>query len=766
MLTIKKRKYFLKNLNCANCASKIEERVAKIAGVHETVLNFIDKTIKVEAPDEAHDKILMQIKEIVSELEPDVAVLCIEDSAAKKADSIGNKVCLKKKAACGEDCCGTTGGRICGDFDSGCNEECGCGHNHHDDDSTHEMDHEHDHGHSHSSEEGQTKILIIRIILSVILFALSFGQESRPELQLSLYFLSYVIAAYPMFKNSFRNILKLNVFDENFLMVIATCGAFAIKEYEEAIGVMIFFQIGELLQEYAVDHSRKSIRELMNIRSEYVNLKKENGDTMKIDPAEAEIDDVFVVKPGERVPLDGKIINGFSTIDTSSLTGETKPVSVAKDDEVLSGTINLSGVLEVVVTKIFSESVAAKILSLIEDSAAKKARTEQFITKFARVYTPFVVVVAALLCLVPSLVLGYNFSEWFRRSLIFLVISCPCALVVSIPLGFFGGIGGASKKGILIKGANHLEALNGIKTLIFDKTGTITKGNFKVIKVITEIPSEYLEHDLLKIAAACEVHSSHPIAKAILNAYGGDIDKNGFTITDYEEIRGIGIKAKINGANVFVGNDKFLHDENIPHGVCFGAGTTVHLAIDSRYVGHIVIADELREQAVEMISGIKKMGILPVMLTGDNQETANNIAAAAGIEKYYAELLPHEKVEKFEEFQKESSGMTVFLGDGMNDAPVIARADVGIAMGGVGSDAAIEAADIVIMNDNPAKILDAIKIAAKTRKIVIQNIILAISVKGVVLVLGAFGIANMWQAVFADVGVAIIAIFNSIRTMR
>ena len=617
------------------------------------------------------------------------------------------------------------------------------------------------HALSHHEGEETLRALSMRIAAGLVFLALGIFFKGGPA-EVPLYLIAYSIGAYPLLMNAFKNLKNKNIFDENFLMVVATLGAFAIKEYHEAIGVMIFFQVGELFQEYAVDNSRKSIKSLINMRPEFVNLKKD-GETVKVRPEEVASGDIFIVKAGERIPLDGNVIDGVSSLDVSGLTGESIPRDVSPGNEILSGSININGLLTVRASKTFKESTVSKILKLIESSSLKKAKTEQFITKFARYYTPAVVIFASLLAVVPPFVLNQAFSEWFRRALIFLVISCPCALVISIPLGFFGGIGGASKRGILIKGANHLEALNNLKTVIFDKTGTITKGAFKVVSIQHETGDETV---LLRYAALAESHSNHPIAKAIVKAYNGPIDEK--LIESYEEIPGIGIRAVIEGKNVFAGHDKFLHDEKIQHQVCIGAGTTVHVVVNNQYSGFIVIADELKEDSAKAMSALTELGIKTVMLTGDNEGTAKHIAESLKIGAYHAELLPHEKVEKLEYYKNlnKNGGLTAFIGDGINDAPVIARADIGIAMGGLGSDAAIEASDIVFMDDKPSKIVEAINIAKKTRTIVFQNIVFALGVKGVFLALGATGHANMWEAVFADVGVAVIAIFNSMRTLK
>ncbi len=694
-------KFHLKGLACAHCAATIEEAVQKTGGVSAAALNFIDGILEITPAEGTVPPELAAIQALVDSIEDGIVVEAINED---------------------------------------------------------EID---EHALSHHEGEETLRALSLRIAAGLIFLALGIFSKGGPA-EVPFYLIAYAIGAYPLLMNAFRNLKNKNIFDENFLMVVATLGAFAIKEYHEAIGVMIFFQIGELFQEYAVDNSRKSIKSLINMRPEFVNLKKD-GATIKVRPEDAAAGDIFIVKPGERVPLDGTVTDGVSSLDVSGLTGESIPRDVSPGAEILSGSININGLLTVRASKTFKESTVSKILKLIEGSSLKKAKTEQFITKFARYYTPAVVIFAVLLAVVPPFALNQPFSEWFRRALIFLVISCPCALVISIPLGFFGGIGGASKRGILIKGANHLEALNNLKTVLFDKTGTITKGAFKVVAIEHETGDETV---LLRYAALAESHSNHPIARAILKAYNGPIDEK--LIESYEEIPGVGIRAVIEGKTVFAGHDKFLHDEKIQHRVCIGAGTTVHVVVNKQYSGYIVIADELKEDSARAMSDLAEMGIKTVMLTGDNEGTAKHIAESVNVGAFHAELLPHEKVEKLEYYKSlnKSGGLTAFIGDGINDAPVIARADIGIAMGGLGSDAAIEAADIVFMDDRPSKIVEAIRIARKTRTIVFQNIVFALGVKGVFLALGATGHANMWEAVFADVGVAVIAIFNSMRTLK
>ena len=564
--------------------------------------------------------------------------------------------------------------------------------------------------------------------------------------------------------SAIRNIFRGQVFDENFLMTVATLGAFAIGNHPEGVAVMIFYEIGELFQSYAVNRSRKSISSLMDIRADYANLIID-GKEKKVDPSEIKIDDIIVIKPGERVPLDGVVIEGNSSLDTSALTGESLPRNIELNDEILAGVINLTGVIRVKVTKEFGESTVSRILELVQNASSKKAQTEKFITKFARYYTPVVVLSAVALAIIPPLVVeGALFSDWVYRALIFLVVSCPCALVVSIPLGLFAGIGGASKNGVLIKGGNYLEALKDVETVVFDKTGTLTKGVFKVVKINT---NNIEEGELLRIAATGESFSNHPIAQSILKAYGKEVDKS--IISNYEEISGNGIKVNIDNKEVLLGNYKLMNSNGIKYTNSQEIGTVVHVVVDGEYKGNIVIADEVKEDSKEAIEMLKKIGVKKcVMLTGDNKKVAEKIAEELGLDEVYAELLPTDKVAMVEKLLKEKSekGKLAFVGDGINDAPVLARADVGVAMGGIGSDAAIEAADVVLMRDNPSSLVDAIEIGRKTNRILWQNIIFSLGVKIAVLIPAAIGIANMWEGVFADVGVTLIAVLNSMRALR
>ena len=605
----------------------------------------------------------------------------------------------------------------------------------------------------------------IKIIIALILYLLAIIIKFENELINDIIFIvSYIIVGFEILKKAIRNICRGKVFDENFLMAVATLGAFGIGEYPEAVAVMLFYQIGELFQSYAVDKSRKSISSLMDIRPDYANIDK-NGKLEKVNPEEVKIGEIIVVKPGEKIPLDGKVVEGKSTLDTKALTGESLPKEVEEGEDVLSGCININGVIKIKVTKGYGESTVSKILDLVENASNKKSKSENFITKFAKYYTPIVVIVAVILAIVPPLIIkGATFSEWVYRALSFLVVSCPCALVISIPLSFFGGIGGASKIGILIKGSNYLEALSNTEIAVFDKTGTLTKGVFEVQKIHGEGISE---EDLLKIAAYAENYSNHPISKSIKEAYKKEIDEK--KITDSQELSGLGIKARIEDKEVLVGNEKLMKENKIEYTKCNEIGTILYIAINQKFSGYILISDKIKEDAKKTIEELKKNNIKQtVMLTGDKKEVGEYVAKEIGIDKVYTELLPDGKVEKVEELLKTKTekGKLAFVGDGINDAPVLTLADIGIAMGGLGSDSAIEAADIVIMTDEPSKIISAIKLSKKTMRIVKENIIFAISIKILVLILTAFGLSTMWEAVFADVGVSIIAIINSLRMLK
>lgn len=604
-----------------------------------------------------------------------------------------------------------------------------------------------------------------RIIIGAAVLATAVLLSLNNEwLQIALFIISYIIVGGDVVKRAVKNIFKGQVFDENFLMSIATIGAFFIGEYPEGVAVMLFYQVGELFQSYAVGKSRKSIASLMDIRPDYANVKKGDG-LVKVDPDEVQIGDIIVIKAGEKIPLDGKVIEGSSMIDTSALTGESVPREVEVGSDILSGCININGVITAEVTKEFGESTVSKILDLVENASSKKSNSEQFITKFARYYTPVVVIIAVFLAIIPPLVIdGATFSDWIYRALAFLVVSCPCALVISIPLSFFGGIGGASKKGVLVKGSNYLEALAETEIVVFDKTGTLTKGVFNVQEIHPEGVSK---EELLELTAHAESYSNHPISLSLKRAYSKEIDNR--CISDVEEISGHGVIATVDGKKVMAGNIKLMKMMDIPYFKGELIGTIVHVAVNNKYIGYIVIADEVKEDSAQAIKELKTANIKQtVMLTGDNKSIGSKVAKELGLDKVYAELLPADKVEKLEELfsQKSKKGKLAFVGDGINDAPVLARADIGIAMGGLGSDAAIEASDVVIMTDEPSKIATTMKISKKTLKIAHQNIVFAIGIKIIVLILSAFGITTMWAAIFADVGVTIIAVLNAFRALN
>ncbi|MEA4987698.1 MAG: heavy metal translocating P-type ATPase [Anaerovorax sp.] len=616
------------------------------------------------------------------------------------------------------------------------------------------------------------KRVLIRILISSVLFAagevlIITGANPFNEAGLFAFFLiPYLVVGGDVLLDAIKNIIRGQIFDENFLMALATIGAFVIGEYPEGVAVMLFYQIGELFQSYAVNASRKSIAGLMDIRPDYANIEVD-GVLKQVDPEEVSVGDIIIVKPGERIPLDGVVKEGNSSVDTSALTGESLPRDLSEGNEALSGCINLNGVLSIQVTKEFGESTVSKILDLVENASSKKAKAENFITKFARYYTPVVVIGAALLAIIPPLLIdGALFSEWIQRALIFLVVSCPCALVISIPLGFFGGIGGASNCGVLIKGSNYLEVLAKTGMVVFDKTGTLTKGNFKVTEIYPAKGVAIHKDEILKLAATAESYSDHPISTSLKEAYGLKIDRK--QLESVEEISGHGVKAIVDGKRVYVGNAKLMEQCSIDFERKMTPGTLVYVAVENSYAGCIVIADEIKEDSADAIVNLKNAGVKrTIMLTGDSKAVGKMVAEELGLDEVYAELLPTDKVNQMEELikQKRLYGNLAFVGDGINDAPVLAEADVGIAMGGLGSDAAIEAADIVIMDDRPSKIVTAIEISRKTLKIVKQNIILALGIKGIVLLLGAFGMATMWEAVFADVGVSVIAILNAMRAL-
>lgn len=773
-----KKEFILEGLDCANCAAKIEDRVGKIQGVVSASMNFATKTLVLEAEDDKDiGSVVSSANNEIIRLEPQIIIrekviskpdkkalllmgLCCPNCASKIESEVKNIPGVKSASL---------------DFVSRkLTIEAG----------KHDMPTvidqitqlikkiesdidviEEEKNIKHNEDESTNRNKIIRFGIGAALFFAAILFKPPFWVEFGLFLASYVLVGGDVVLSAVRNILRGQVFDENFLMGVASIGAFAIGEFPEGVAVMLFYQIGEFFQDAAVNRSRKSIAALMDIRPDFANLKTSDG-IKKVAPEEVSTGDIIIIKPGEKVPLDGKVIEGSSMLDTSALTGESVPREVEAGSEVLSGSINKNGLLTVEVTREFGESTASKILELVQNASSKKAPTETFITKFARYYTPFVVYAAAALAFIPPLLIpGATFAQWINRALVFLVVSCPCALVVSIPLGFFGGIGGASKNGILVKGGNYLEALNNVDTVVFDKTGTLTKGIFKVTKIMPA--STVSDADLLEYAAYAESYSNHPIAVSIQKAYGKDVDKN--DISGYDELSGHGIKVTVKEKAILAGNSKLMKKENIPFEEVQTTGTVVHMAIDGEYAGYIIISDEVKEDSHEAIKALKNIGVKKlVMLTGDTRAVGEKIAADLGLDEVHTELLPDQKVEKVEmlDKQKSTKGKLVFVGDGINDAPVLARADVGVAMGGVGSDAAIEAADVVLMTDEPSKLVSAIRIAKRTRNIVWQNIIFAMAVKGIVLLLGAGGIATMWEAVFADVGVALLAVLNAMRVMK
>ncbi|QKN24074.1 heavy metal translocating P-type ATPase [Caproicibacterium lactatifermentans] len=701
--------FMLNGLDCANCAAKIETEIKNIEGIKFASVDFVSKRLTWEAESNTNVPMLVEkIESIVKKIEPDVKIALVENTSKPK---------IEEKD---------------------------------DDDDDDEEDH---------------KKEIVELVIGGTLFVVGLIFKFQNWLELTIFLISYIIVGRKVVLSAIKGIVRGQVFSEHFLMSVATIGAFFVGEYPEGVAVMLFYLVGELFEDMAVDNSRKSISELMDIRPDYANLRV-GEELKKVSPDEVNIGNKIVVKPGEKIPLDGKVIEDTSMVDTAALTGESVPRELKPGSDALSGFVNKNGVLTIEVTKEFGESTVSKILDLVQNASNKKAPTEKFITKFARYYTPVVVFGALALAIIPPLVIpGASFSDWIYRGLVFLVVSCPCALVLSIPLGFLGGIGGASKKGILVKGGNYLEALNNVEVVVFDKTGTLTKGVFKVTKAISE--NGYTEDELIKYAAYAESYSNHPIALSIIAAYHAEIDKD--KIENYQEIAGNGIKVNVNGKEILAGNTKLMISENIQYTDVDTLGTVVHVAIDKKYAGSIIISDEVKEDSAKTIKELKALGVRKtVMLTGDLKKVADNIGKELGLDKVYSELLPADKVEKVEslEAQKSHKGKIVFVGDGINDAPVLARADIGIAMGGLGSDAAIEAADVVIMTDEPHKVASAIKIAKRTRNIVSQNIVFALGVKAIFLVLGALGLASMWAAVFADMGVALIAVVNAMRALN
>ncbi len=699
------KKYKLENLDCASCAANIEQALLAMDGVKSCSVNFASSTLMIEAEKS------IKVGTIIKEIEPEVKIheYSNDTTPAEKLSSIWSELVEKK-----------------------------------------------------------WEIIRISIVSGLLTVGVVFTQRlhNTPyELaELFVYISAYMISGWKVIVRAGKNIFRGRVFDENFLMTVATLGAFAIHEMPEAVAVMLFYVVGELIQDLALGRSRRSIKSLLEVRPDFANLMVEGG-LQKVSPDKVEPGMMIAIRPGERIPLDGTVIEGSSLVDTSALTGEPVPRMTKSGDAVLAGTINMSALLKVTTTKRFKESSISRILELVENAASKKAASEKFITTFARYYTPAIVASALLIAGIPPMLMsGQNFTEWIYRALVVLVISCPCALVISIPLGYFGGIGSASRKGVLVKGSNYLDTLTKVNTVVFDKTGTLTKGEFKVSTVITR--NGFTSDEILSIAAHAESHSGHPIAKSILDAYDKKIDQT--LIESIEEIGGKGIQAQIGGKQIIIGNDRMLHSERIQHDTCVVEGTVVHVAINSVYAGYIVISDSLKPDAVGTIRKLKELNISCIMLTGDNKTSAELFAKRVGIENYYSDLLPEHKVEHIERLitNSKNGAKVAFVGDGINDAPVLARADVGIAMGAFGSDAAVETADIVLMSDSPLKVVAAIEVAIKTRKIVWQNIAFAMGVKLVFVLLGMFGMAKMWEAVFADMGVALLAIFNAIRILK
>ena len=690
-------KYKLKNLSCATCAAKVEDGLAKLEGVKFVNVNFATASLTIEADD------LEKVKQKILEIEPEVEIASTEQQQAEDSESV----------------------------------------------------------------LAENKWTIIKVLtgLALLLTGIIFEDElhNTPyHLAEYLVFVSaYLVSGWTVIRMAIKNIIRGQVFNEHFLMTIATLGAFAIHQMPEAVAVMLFYIVGELFQDVAVNRSRRSIKSLLEIKPDYANLML-GDEAKKVSPEAVNIGDTILIKAGEKIPLDGILTEGSSFVDTSALTGESVPRKVEVNDEVLAGMINQSGLLKLKVTRPFGESSISKILEMVENATAKKAETEKFITTFAKYYTPFVVLGSLLIAVLPPLFIeGATFSDWIYRALVVLVISCPCALVISIPLGYFGGIGGASRKGILVKGSNFLDALTQIKTVVFDKTGTLTKGEFKVSEVVPT--NGFPEKTILEYAAYAEYNSNHPIAKSLLESQQQEIDPA--RIGKVEEISGHGVRAIVDGKEILAGNDKLLHKENIAHGKCDVDGTVVHVVVDRKYAGYVVISDSLKMDAIDAINQLHKKGIHTVMLTGDNEYAAAAMAEKLEIKSYYAGLLPEDKVEHIERLLNKS-GKVAFVGDGINDAPVLARADVGIAMGALGSDAAIETADVVLMTDSPSKVVEAIDVAKRTRRIVWENIIFALVVKSIFIILGIFGVATMWEAVFGDMGVALIAILNATRVLK
>ena len=779
--------YLLKGLDCPNCSAKIEKEVGDLEDVSSSVVNLMKQTLTISVKTSASGKIQDEVATIVHSHEPDVKV-------SEQTDSYVTKKYLLKGLDCPN--CSAKIEKEVGELEGVALSEV----NLMKQTLTVSMDHNKAASmldmvttivHSHepdvevSEQKADTSVapdkkektpvysdddkkLTIRLISGAVIYAVGmgltlFGHVSLP-VELGVLIVAYIILGWDVVWQAVKNITRGQIFDEHFLMSLSTIGAFAIGEYPEAVAVMLFYQVGEFFQSLAVKRSRKSISDLMDIRPDSATVRR-NGELVVVAPETVSIGELIVVKPGEKIPLDGIVTEGESMLDTRALTGESVPRSIRKGEEALSGCVNQSGVLTIKVTKSFGESTVTKIIDLVENASSRKAPTENFITTFARYYTPIVVGMAAILAIIPPVILGGGWSEWLRRGFVFLIVSCPCALVISIPLTFFGGIGAASKRGVLVKGSNYLEALNKVSVVVFDKTGTLTKGVFKVVDITVEFG--FTKEQVLEYAAQAESYSNHPIAKSIQEAFGKTIDQS--VLSGYEEISGHGIRVLIGGKRVLAGNSKLMDSEKVSYAACQSAGTKVYIAVDGRYAGCIVIADEVKDDSQNAIASLKKIGVeKTVMLTGDDEKIGKAVAEQLGLDEYYAQLLPDQKVEKLEylDQHKTKGSKLAFVGDGINDAPVLARADVGIAMGGLGSDAAIEAADVVLMTDEPSKLVDAIDVAKATKRIVMQNIIIALGIKSVFLILGALGIAGMWEAVFGDVGVTIIAVLNAMRILK
>lgn len=720
-----KKTFHLEGLDCANCAAKLEHAIGALEPVTSATVDFMSKRLVLEAEESRFELAKEQAVAAILKIEPDVKLLESAPDSGHSQHGHSHGGCAGEQGSCA----------------------CEAG-----------MPNK-------TSAEASLYLRnqLVRIVgCIVILLAAVLLPDMSLLTEILMFVVAYLLIGADIVWKALKNILRGKLFDENFLMSIATIGAFCIGEYPEGVAVMLFYQVGELFQHYAVNRSRKSIAGLMNIRPDYANVLV-NGEIIKGAPEDVEVGDIIIVKAGEKIPLDGKVIEGVSSIDTSALTGESLPREAAAGSEVLSGCINLTGVLNIEVTREFGESTVAKILDLVENAGSKKANAENFITKFARLYTPIVVGVAVLLALVPPLFFGGGWNEWVYRALSFLVVSCPCALVISIPLGFFGGIGGASRRGVLIKGGNYLEALARTEIVVFDKTGTLTKGSFAV----TEVKPAREGFPLLEVMSHAEFYSNHPISLSIKAAWGGALSAS--RVTGVEELAGRGVRAVVDGKTVLAGNARLMEENGITAAEVGAAGTVVHLAVQGAYAGHAVIADEVKPDAQAALTALKACGVKrTVMLTGDSKAVGEAVAKQLGIDEVYTGLLPADKVERVEALlaQKAKKGMLAFVGDGINDAPVLARADIGIAMGGLGADAAIEAADVVLMTDEPSRIAAAIRLSRRTLRIVKQNIAFALVIKVLVLVLVAFGLSSMWEAVFADVGVSVLAILNSMRALR